>query len=115
MIIELNEDQADKLDLNPGQKIRILESTQINERESKEKIFKIGDSVVYTNKQYSDNWKKQFGVSLYKKRAKIININNKYINPYLLEFKEWIDGSDGEGKGKDGHCRWVEIWDFSKI
>ena len=67
--------------------------------------YKIGDWIVFIDKEWSNDWKKEPGISLYDKIGKIIDINKKY-NLYLIEFKEYINGYDGEGKGKDGHCLW---------
>jgi len=66
--------------------------------------YQIEDWVIYTLKQYSDYWKKRTGISLYGKTAKIIYINKKEKGIYLLEFKEYIVGHNGGGKGKSGHC-----------
>ena len=70
--------------------------------------YKIGDWIVYTDKEWSNKWKKDYGFSLYGKVAKIIYIE-KYCNlplPYLIEFKKYINGHNGSGKGKDGYCLW---------
>ena len=68
--------------------------------------YKINDWIVFIDKKISKWRKKDYGISLYGKIGKIIDIdyNNKYIY-YLVEFKEYINGYDGEGKGKDEHCR----------
>jgi len=67
--------------------------------------YKVGDWVIYIDKENSNEWKEEFGISLYKKIAKIIEIGNY---AYLTEFKDPIGNTpyDGEGKGKIGHCRW---------
>jgi len=70
--------------------------------------YKIGDWIVYTDKEFSNKWKKDYGFSLYGKIGKIIDIE-KYCNlplPYLLEFKGFINGHSGYRKGRDGHCQW---------
>ena len=71
--------------------------------------YKIGDWIVFINKEFSKWWKGKKGISLYGKIAKIIYIgyNNKYIY-YLVEFKEYINGYSGNGRGKDEHCSWCE-------
>jgi len=77
--------------------------------------YKIGDLVIYINKMFSDYWEKKKGVSLYRKLAKIIDIDNDNSLPYLLEFKEWVNGHDGHGskiKGKKGHCWWCSENEF---
>jgi len=68
--------------------------------------YKIGDWIVYIDKEWSKWWKDLHGVSLYGKIAKIIHIdNNKYYH-YSLEFKEFIYGHNGNRKGREGHCLW---------
>jgi len=71
--------------------------------------YKIGDIVIFTDKKYSDWWEDyDYGVSLYKKVAKIIDIDKRDNHiPYLLEFKEWINSYNEESDEKEGHCRWV--------
>jgi len=67
--------------------------------------YKIGDWVIFIDKEQSDLWKRAFRISLYKKIAKIIYIEDTS-SPHLLEFRDWINGHNGlEGKkGKEGHC-----------
>ena len=67
--------------------------------------YKINDWIVYNNKEWSNHWKEIYGISLYGKIGKIIDISKKY-NLYLIEFKEFIGSCNGDGKGKDGHCLW---------
>ena len=69
--------------------------------------YKIGAWVVYINKQWSKWWKKTYGISLYGKIGKIIDIDNPHLS-YLIEFKEYINGHDGRGKGKNGNCSWCD-------
>lgn len=64
--------------------------------------YKVGDEVIYMLKVYTLEKK----IYLYKKLAKIIYID-KINQNYLLEFKDYIDGHDGNGLGKKGHCRWI--------
>ena len=65
--------------------------------------YKIGEWIIYNNKKWKNYWKKTYGISLYGKIAKIIDISDSL---YLIEFKEFIYSYDGDGKGKDGHCLW---------
>jgi len=80
--------------------------------------YKIGDYVISTTKLHSCYASYKNAVSLYQKVAKIIAINHTiyYNRPYLLEFKEYINGHDGLGvgkmKGKDGYCWWYTDKDF---
>ena len=69
--------------------------------------YKIGDWIVYTNKKWSSIWKEHSEISLYGKIGKIIGIDNESL-PFLIEFKENINGYDGSGKGKDKHCQWCK-------
>jgi len=62
--------------------------------------YKIND-IVYTDKLESSYWNRDGSSSLYGKIAKIIDINNEV---YTLEFKKYIAGHDGYGKGKKGYC-----------
>ena len=71
------------------------------------KDFKINDWIVFTDKEFSKWWKEKKGISLYGKIGKIIDIDNPHLS-YLIEFKEFINGHDGDGKGKDGHCCWCD-------
>jgi len=67
--------------------------------------YKIGDWIVFTDKEFSKWWKEKKGISLYGKIGKIIDTD--YNNwPYLIEFKENIHGISGDGKAKDNHCIW---------
>ena len=68
--------------------------------------YKIGDWIVFIDKEWSNHWKEIYGISLYGKIGKIIDINRITVWPYLIEFKEFIDGTSGRGKGKNGNCRW---------
>jgi len=70
--------------------------------------YKIGDWIVFTDKEYSKNWKKLRGISLYGKAAKIIYIHNNKYYPYSIEFKENIKGHTSNEKGKNGHCSWCD-------
>ena len=65
--------------------------------------YKIGEWIVYTDKEFSNKWKQYYEAFLYGKIGKIIDID-KNVWPYLIEFKEFVNGHDGDGKGKDGHC-----------
>jgi len=65
--------------------------------------YKIGEWIVFTDKKTSDKWKQYHETFLYGKVGKIIVIASDSW-PYLIEFKEFIDGHSGYGK--DGHCRW---------
>jgi len=79
--------------------------------------YKIGDWIVYIDKNYSKWWKEQSGISLYGKIGKIIGIDNDSLR-YLIEFKEFIDSHDSNGKGKDGHCQWcvdIEIISLDQL
>ena len=58
--------------------------------------YKIGDWIVFIDKERSKWWKKEHGISLYDKIGKIIDINKKY-NLYLIEFKEYIKSYGGNG------------------
>jgi len=72
------------------------------------KEFKVGDWVIFTSKETNDYNQRLRKVFLYNKIAKIIKINRS-ANNFLLEFKEYINGHEGNNpKGKDGHC-----WNFS--
>jgi len=73
--------------------------------------YKIGDWVIYTDKDYSNNWKKQYGISLYGKIAKIIHIERELDILYLLNFKEYIN-SFRKTKGKSGHCIWCKHFEI---
>ena len=70
--------------------------------------YKIGDWIVFTDKEGSKRWKEFHGISLYGKIGKITDIDKSEI-PYIIEFKEFIDDYNGYysyyGKGKDSHCR----------
>jgi len=77
--------------------------------------YKIDDWVIYIDKENSNKWKKEFGISLYGKIAKIIyfyfdSTNNNY--NYVLEFKESIRG---KGEGIEGHCNWCNCFEFKSI
>jgi len=78
--------------------------------------YKIGDLVIITNKKYSDYWKKSTGISLYGKLAKIINIKD---DDYLFEFKENINGHNGNNVGeiigRIRHCVWGKVYEFKSI
>jgi len=67
--------------------------------------YKIGDWIVYIDKERS-KWWKEIGVFLYGKIGKIIDINKTHSFSYLVEFKEFIHGYSGNGKGKKGYCLW---------
>jgi len=79
--------------------------------------YKIGDWVIFTNKEYSDWWEKENGVSLYGRLAKIVDIDkivdiNK-IYEYEIEFKEGINSKWNEfGEGKSGHWLWCDKDEF---
>jgi len=71
--------------------------------------YKVDDIVIYVDKAWNDEW--------YKKVAKIIDIDkSSNFDEYLLEFKEYINGHDGNSigniKGKDGHCIWCDKTEF---
>jgi len=73
--------------------------------------YKINEIVIYTDKKNSYIWKWWKGISLYKKIAKIISIEED--EKYLLEFKDCVDGEEkGFEKGKKGHCMWCEKDEF---
>ena len=76
--------------------------------------YKIGDWIIYNNKEWSNEWKKTIGFSLYGKIGKIIYISKKY-ESYLIEFKEFIDGHDGGGKGNEGHCLWFDEKEITSL
>jgi len=65
--------------------------------------YQVGDTVIYKDKKISDLWKRNKGISLYNKIAKIIKIDIAFTG-YLLEFKEYI--MSPLSKGKNGHCKW---------
>ena len=67
--------------------------------------YKIGDWIVYIDKEWSKRRKELKGISLYEKIAKIIYIDSDSW-PYLIEFKENINGHTGNGRGKEGYCLW---------
>jgi len=73
--------------------------------------YKIGDWIIFIDKEMSDKFRNSTGISLYKKLAKIIYIIPD--NEYLLEFKDPI-GNDhnGDGRGKKGHCGWCVKSEF---
>jgi len=76
--------------------------------------YQIGDLVVWIVKSYSAYHypQKEYEVSLYGKIAKIIYIDYNSSYPYLLEFKDYINGHDGnytgKRKGKKDHCWWCK-------
>jgi len=78
--------------------------------------YKVGDIVIWIDKRVSNRQKKEYGVSLYGKLAKIIYIDkpDNLDKEYFLEFKDHIKGFGGIGKvkGKEGHCMWCS---FSQI
>ena len=79
--------------------------------------YKIGDWIVFINKERSKWWKEKYETSLYGKIGKIIGIVKKH-KLYLIEFKEFIDSHDSNGKGKDGHCQWcvdIEIISLDQL
>ena len=78
--------------------------------------YKIGDWIVYIDKERSKWWKDLKGISLYGKIGKIIDIykSDRFI-PYLIEFKEYINGHDGIGKGKNGHCSWCSKQEITSL
>jgi len=71
--------------------------------------YKIGDWVIWIDKKHSNDWKQYCKITLYKKVAKIIDIDD---SEYLLEFKEHIDSGTGWENGKKGHCIWCENHKF---
>jgi len=68
--------------------------------------YKKGDTVTFTNKKFSDLWKKLNGVSLHKKTATIHKID-KSIFPYTLKFDVPIR------KNTKKYCFSCQIEDFS--
>jgi len=82
--------------------------------------FKVGEYVTFIDKKWSDTRKELYGFSLYRKIAKILDIDTKVKDIYvshLLEFKEFINGNDGDGdgKGKQGHCEWCTKSEIQSI
>ena len=79
--------------------------------------YKINDWIVYNNKEWSNHWKEIYGISLYGKIGKIIYIDidkNANRDPYLIEFKDFIDSHDRYyGIGKYGHCYWGHEEEFT--
>jgi len=70
--------------------------------------YKIGDEVIFIDKEFSTMWEGVTKISLYGKAAKIINIYEEK-DTYLLEFKDPIGSNyDGEEQGKYDHCKWFE-------
>jgi len=53
--------------------------------------YKIGDIVIFIDKEGSDIRKREFGVSLYRKIAKITYIDNELELSYYLEFRKSYD------------------------
>lgn len=68
--------------------------------------FKVGDKVIAIAEVGKKCIKNVTG--------KIIAIDEHSI-PYLVEFDEDINGHDGFGKGKPGHCWWVREYEISPI
>jgi len=75
--------------------------------------LKIGDWVIWNDKEASDNWGKVTRIFLYGKVAKIIYID-KDNNKYLFEFKEYVM-STLISEGKEGHCFWCEADEFISL
>ena len=68
--------------------------------------YRVGEWIVFTNKKWISIWKEpKIEISLYGKIAKIIYIDKNY-ESYLIEFKEFINGHTGNGRGKEGYCLW---------
>jgi len=67
--------------------------------------YKIGNWIVYIDKEWSNFWKKMYGISLYGKIGKIIDINKNY-ESYLIEFKEFINSYTSNRRGKEGYGLW---------
>jgi len=69
--------------------------------------YKVGDIVIWMDKEHSDYWEITHGIPLYGKVAKIIYMDN-YIS-YLLEFNDYVNCSHGSRTNiekKSGHCMW---------
>jgi len=74
--------------------------------------FKVGDWVIYTDKEESNSWKEINVVSLYNKIGKIIKIN-PYTHYFLIKFKEWINGYHGSILANDSeYCKWCNKEEF---
>ena len=59
--------------------------------------YKIGDWIIYNNKEWSNKWKNYKGISLYGKIGKIIDKEKTYKCPYLVKFKKYIKSYGGNG------------------
>ena len=77
--------------------------------------YKIGEWIIYNNKKWKNYWKKTYGISLYGKIGKIIDISKNSYFSYLIEYKEFIHGTSGDGRGKEGHCRWFNEKEISSL
>ena len=75
--------------------------------------YKKKDWIVYFDKELSNDWKQYYGASLYGKIGKIIYIGSYW--SYLIEFKEFIDGISGNGKGNEGHCLWFDEKEITSL
>ena len=80
-----------------------------------EKDIKIGQRIVLTKeaeKLYYAYKRSDFKAGM---RGKIIYIKDILTSRVLIEFDDFINGHDGAGRGKNGHCWWLYKEDLTQI
>jgi len=73
--------------------------------------YKIGDWIVFIDKEWSNKWKKTIGFYLYGKIGKIIYIENNNNLPYFIKFKIGDCPYEALRGEREDHCWWChENW-----